>query len=104
MIPPGGSDADTLFTAAQIDDLLFRYGTTERGLRQAAAEGWDLKAAIYANLVNTTTGVSTRNMSDLYKNAQAQADKFRKQAASGNGDGTSATTIGKIKRAGSTIR
>ena len=40
-IPPGGTDADTRFTDAELDEVL----AGARTLEEAAAECWELKAA-----------------------------------------------------------
>lgn len=72
-IPNGSTAADTLFSEAQIVDLLDRHATVE----SAAAEGWDKKAAVFTNLVDVQEGDSKRSMSDLSLNAQKMADHFR---------------------------
>lgn len=71
-IPVGGTDADTAFTDDQIDDLLETQGT----VHLAVAEGWRIKAANYAELVDTAEGTSKRAMSDLHKNALAMVDSY----------------------------
>lgn len=68
-IPQGGTAADTMFTDAQILDWL----ATEATVKSAAVHGWRLKAAEYAELVDTAEGTSKRSMSDLHKNALAMA-------------------------------
>lgn len=64
-IPATGTDADTMFTDAEIIDLITNYGDA------AVLEGWRRKAAEFANLVDTTEGTSKRAMSDLHNNALA---------------------------------
>lgn len=67
-IPPAGSDSDTMFTNAEILDLLAAHG----GVEGAVLEGWRRKAAEFANLVDTTEGTSKRAMSNLHAQALAQ--------------------------------
>jgi hypothetical protein len=67
-IPVGGTDADTMFTDAEIIDLL-SYSNPE-------LEGWRRKAAEFANLVDTTEGTSKRAMSQLHANALNQIDRL----------------------------
>lgn len=75
----GGSDTDTLFTDEQIDALLLDQGSVDA----AVAEGWRIKAAKFASLVDVQEGTSKRAMSDMHKNALAMAEVF------GGGDGGS---------------
>lgn len=72
-IPVGGSDADTFFTDAVITNLL---EDAEYDTRRAAYEGWQMKAAYYADLVNVTEGNSLRNASDLLDHALKMAKQF----------------------------
>lgn len=66
------------------DDALQAYLDTANGSSDlAAALVWEDKAAGYAALVNTSESGSSRSMGDLYKNALAMADRFRKLAAPG---------------------
>lgn len=69
-IPEGGSDTDTLFSSQKITDLLTDAGGD---VEAAVAEGWRVKAALLADLVDTTEGTSKRAMSNLHKNALAMA-------------------------------
>lgn len=64
-IPTDGTEADTLFSDAEITDLLLRNGSVEDSL----GEGWNTKAAIFASLVDTIEGSSRRAMSDLHNQA-----------------------------------
>jgi hypothetical protein len=101
-VPPGGSDADTLFTNAQIDDMLAMRPAGARrdiGLWAAAAEGWERKASKYVDLVNNQTGGTQRQLSDLHEHATKQADRYRKLAISAR-----AARSGKIVRKGTMIR
>jgi len=88
-IPSGGSEADTLFTNAQIDDLLARYGTPTDSL----AEGWAIKAAALSDLVDTTEGSSVRKMSQAHANALKQVEIFTDAGSVGG-----RTHIGRIVR------
>lgn len=70
--------------SAYDDDALQAYiDTAANNIDLAAALVWEDKAAGYAALVNTSESGSSRSMGDLYKNALAMADRFRKLAAPG---------------------
>lgn len=90
--PPGGSESDTLFTDDQIGDLLVAAGDN---LERAAFEGWRIKQAEFANMVDTTEGNSQRKMSDLREHAESMV-KLYGRAAGGNTEGR--TRIGRIVR------
>lgn len=90
--PPGGSDTETLFSDAQIEDLLV---AAANNLERAAYEGWRIKQAEFANLVDTTEGNSQRKMSDLQEHAESMV-KLYGRAAGGNTEGR--TRIGRIVR------
>lgn len=94
-IPTGGSEADTLFTDEKINDLLTAAGGDAD---LAAASGWRVKAAHYADLVDVAEGNSSRAMSDLHKNALAMARAFGGDAAVGVGTASGHVVIGKIER------
>lgn len=72
-LPEGGNDSDTNFSDAQILDLLTRNGNV---LDRAVAEGWSIKAGIYADLVDTAEGTSKRSMSDLHAHALRMAEQY----------------------------
>lgn len=91
-IPEGGSATDTLFSDAEIVDLLETEGSVER----AALGGWRVKAAHFANLVNVTEGNASREMSDLLKNAQEMI-KLYTRSSTGPTEGR--TRVGRIRRA-----
>lgn len=76
-IPADGSEADTMFTDAQLTDMLSGVGGSQA---QAALMGWRAKAAEYSNLVDVSEGNSQRSMSDLYKNALQQVAYWQKEA------------------------
>lgn len=92
-IPAGGSESDTMFTNAQLQDIL---DAVDGDLDKAALAGWEEKAAEYANLVTVAEGNSSRQMSDLHKNALTMVKHYRDVA------GTVVTSqrvvIGKIQR------
>lgn len=79
-IPVGGSDADTLFSNAEVDDLLARGGGD---LNLAAALGWEAKAAEFANLVSVAEGSARKELSDLRGNALAMVKHFRGGSSGG---------------------
>lgn len=76
-IPPGGTDADTFFTDPDIIDLLDTYGD----INAAAAAGWRGKAAEYAKYIDIEESGSTRKMSQMYRQAELQANYFGKLAS-----------------------
>lgn len=65
-IPAHGDESDTMFTNAELMDLIAVHGD------KAVLAGWRIKAAEFANLVDTTEGTSKRAMSDLHANALKQ--------------------------------
>lgn len=88
-IPALGTEADTMFTDAELLDLLAIYG------EDAEIEGWRRKAAEFASLVDTTEGTSKRAMSDLHSQALAQI----KALQAGNA-GKAGTRLYKLRREG----
>ena len=93
-VPAGLDETATLFTDAQITDLLARHGTPEN----AMGEAWAMKAALLAGLVDTIEGASQRHLSDLHKHALAQAKQY------GFGGSTGRTRIGTIVRPQGQVR
>jgi hypothetical protein len=91
-IPEGGSESDTLFTDAEIDDFLLLGGNN---LERATYEGWRAKAARLSDLVNITEGNASRAMSDAHKHALDMVKQF---ARSAGGPTEGRTRIGKIRR------
>lgn len=91
-IPAGGSDADTFFTDAEIANLLADTGGI---VRRAAFEGWQMKAAYYADLASVTEGNSNRATSDLLDHALKMVKQY-----SGPGDELTSgrTRVGRIVR------
>ena len=72
-IPEGGVESDTMFTNAKITDLLAQANDD---VNAAVAEGWRIKAAKYADLVDTSEGTSKRAMSDLHTHALRMAATY----------------------------
>lgn len=91
-IPPGGSEADTLFTDEKVLDLLTLSGGD---LDRAAYEGWRAKAAALSNLVDTTEGNSQRKFSQLLDNANDMV-KMYLRSTSGLTEGRS--RVGRARR------
>lgn len=91
-IPSGGSDADTFFSNTEISNLLEDTGGL---VRRAAAEGWNMKAAYYADLVSVTEGNASRAASDMLDHALKMVKQF-----SGAGDDLTAgrARVGRIVR------
>jgi hypothetical protein len=93
----GGSEADTLFTNQQIDDLLLRHGESAPAARE---EGWLIKSAMLATLVDTTEGSTIRKMSDAHAAALAQAKYAGSDVGSVGVGSDRGTTIRPIRRRG----
>lgn len=90
-IPEGGTEADTLFTDEKLGLLL----DNSPGLQRAALEGWRIKAAHFANLVNVTDGNASREMSDLLTNAEKMVRMWQRTPA---GPTEGRTRIGRVVR------
>lgn len=73
-VPPSGTSSDTRFTDEQIDDILGEH----EDFNAAVLDGWQRKAAIFANLVDTTEGTSRRAFSDLHVAALEQIKVWTK--------------------------
>jgi hypothetical protein len=67
------------------DDLIGGLVDSLGGVEAAAAEVWDQKASKFSELVDVSEAGASRKLSDLYKNAVAQADRFRARAVAGGG-------------------
>jgi hypothetical protein len=91
-IPEGGSDLDTYFSDAEIQSIL---DDTDGNIRRAAYEGWQLKAAYYADLVTVTEGNALRQMSDLHKHA---LDMVKQYGGAGSILTAGRTRVGRIRR------
>ncbi len=92
VIPDGGTESDTQFTQAQIDQMLVDAGGN---VDRAAYDGWRQKAAIYADLVNVTEGNASRAMSDLHKHA---LDMVKAYSVTSGSLTQGRTRIGRIRR------
>ena len=92
MIPVDGSESDTLFADAEIEDLLEEG---EGDMDRAAYEGWRAKAAKLSNLVDTTEGNVQRKFSQLLDNAESMV-KLYLRSSSGPTEGR--TRIGRATR------
>jgi|SRR5882672_424352 len=91
-IPDGGEETDTQFSNVEMENLLLDSGYH---LERAAFEGWRLKAAIYADLVNVTEGNASRQMSDLHKHA---LDMVKAYSVTSSVLTQGRTRIGRIRR------
>jgi len=90
-IPAGGTETDTMFSDQELEVLI----DGSPSLEVASYEGWRMKAANFANLVNVTDGAASREFSDLLDNALNMV-KLYSRSSSGPTEGR--TRIGKIKR------
>lgn len=93
VIPPGGTEADTLFTNEQVSQILFDSGDN---MNRAVYEGWRIKAAHLANLVDVTDGNASREMSQLLDHAQDMIRIYSKSSGSYLTEGR--TRVGRIVR------
>lgn len=92
VIPEGGADTDTMFRDEIIDDLL----ENNRGVIELAAlEGWRLKAAEAANLVDVTEGNAQQKMSQLREHAENMI-KLYLRSSTGPTEGRA--RIGRVTR------
>lgn len=92
VIPPNGLDQDTLVSTEELTRLL---ELNNGNLNLVALQVWEYKAANYANLVNITEGHSSREMSDLLKNALRMVDHYKKLSIPVT---LGRTRIGRIRR------
>ena len=89
-LPDDGSDP--MFSDQELSDILSEAGDDPE---RAAGEGWIMKAANYAELVDVTEGNASRAMSDLHSHALAMVKQFQR---SSTGPTEGRTGIGRIKR------
>jgi len=75
-IPPGGSDADTMFTDDQIQTFLTMNNNS---VNASTANAWRVKAAWFASQVDVVEGNSQRKMSQAYTQANSQAKYWANQ-------------------------
>lgn len=76
-IPEGGLDTDTFFTDDEVESLL---ETTGGNINLAASLGWRAKAAEFAKYIDIDESGSTRKLSQMYRQADLQANYFAKIA------------------------
>lgn len=83
-------DADKLpYTDARLGERI----DEATSVQALAADIWREKAAAYAALVNTSESGSSRNLSDLQKQALLMADTFTKVDPTAPGTGTTARGV-----------
>lgn len=92
-VPAGGSVDDTLFTNEEIQDLIDQAGNN---LERAAYEGWRVKAARLASLVDTTEGNAQRKFSQLRASAESMIKLYQR---SSEGPTEGRARVGRIVRA-----
>ena len=87
-IPEGGSDADTRFTDADIDELL----TDASNIYEAAATGWTLKAGMLQRELGQIESYAVgqerydlRKLKDMLGCALKMAETYSRMAASSMG-------------------
>lgn len=87
-IPEGGSDADTRFTDADIDELL----TEATNIYAAAAAGWTLKAGMLQQELGQIESYAVgqerydmRKLQDMVNYALKMAETYSRMAASSMG-------------------
>lgn len=87
-IPEGGSDADTRFTDADIDELLI----DATNIYEAAAAGWTLKAGMFQRELGEIESYSVgqerydmRKLQDMVNYALKMAETYSRMAASSMG-------------------
>ncbi|EMT38122.1 hypothetical protein TthWC1_2372 [Thermoanaerobacter thermohydrosulfuricus WC1] len=87
-IPAGGSDADTRFLDADIDELL----NEATNIYEAAATGWTLKAAMLQRELGQVESYSVgqerydmRKLQDMVNYALKMAETYSRMAASSMG-------------------
>lgn len=83
---------DPILSAEQIADLLT---AADNNLERAAYDGWRIKSAYYADLVDVTEGNASRAMSDLQDHAILMMKTYER-SRSGPTEGR--TRIGRIVR------
>ncbi len=96
VVPAGGNDADTMFSDGVITDLLSQAAGNAN---LSALNGWRIKMAEYANLVDTAEGSAKRAMSDLHKHAKDMVEYYSNAAGvEGFGGAGGRARIGRIVR------
>ena len=79
-----GNPITPFFSDEFLADLLEKFGDDIYG---AAAEGWVMKAAAAAELVNASTDNSTFSLSDIHKHCMAMVDYYSGLSTSGSAFG-----------------
>ena len=84
-IPEGGSDADTRFTNADVDELLM----DATNIYEAAAAGWTLKAGVFQRELGQIASYAVgqerydmRQLQDMVNYALKMAETYSRMAAS----------------------
>jgi hypothetical protein len=89
-IPEGGTSADTLFSEEQLQAIVDTTDSSDA----AALEGWEIKRAHLANLVNITDGAAARELGQLFEHANEMVDDYSRKINGRIGR----TRIGRITR------
>ena len=89
-IPEGGTSADTLFSEEQLQAIV----DTTDSADGAALEGWEIKKAHFANLVNVTDGAASRELGMLFEHAVEMTSQYSKKINGRSGR----TRVGRITR------
>lgn len=71
--PEDGGEEDTFFLDVEITGLLAR---NNGGISAAAAEGWRIKAADFAGLMDVADGGSSRKLSQLFRHARQMSEYY----------------------------
>jgi hypothetical protein len=80
-IPADGTEADTLFTDAELSQLI----TDSSGdWSNVLSDGWAAKVAAYAGLVDTAEGTAKRALSDLHEHALKMAEFYQPGGTGGS--------------------
>lgn len=76
-IPRGKTEADTLFSDNELQEILDRAADNEY---RALADGWSTKAGLLAEMIDTNESGSERKYSKLYDQAFKMWQQFEKAA------------------------
>jgi hypothetical protein len=76
LVPAGGTPDDTHFSDADIAALL---ADADGVLPAAAAQGWQIKAGIYADLVNVSDAGQSRALGELHAHAVQMVALYQRQ-------------------------
>lgn len=75
VVPDDGGEEDTFFTDATVSEILTRNNDN---LYLSVLEGWILKEAEYAALLDISEGGSSRRLSQLYDHARRQIARWER--------------------------